>query len=263
MIAEFARVPFAEESLIPLPINHSTRSLSQETAYITLSDILATGWQSLDHAGFTPGDSVAIFGAGPVGLLATLSARFRGASRVFLIDRVPSRLRTGASLGAIPIDFAKGDPVGQIRQYTPDGVQRAVDCVGMEAVDEQGRRDPSVVIHNMQRVVARGGGLGQVGVYEAQNNTLAAPLSSEISPDVAIDLSSWFQQGLSFRTGIVDPKALAPHLLSLLQQKRLDPNFLTTAVISIEDAPLYYRRSSNHEETKVFIRFPRGREKNE
>ena len=112
----------------------------------------------------------------------------------------------------------------------------------------------------MQRVVARGGGLGQVGVYEAQNNTPAAPLSSEISPNVSIDLSSWFKLGLSFGTGIVDPKVLAPYLLSLLQEKRLDLNFLTTAVISIEDAPGYYERFSKHEETKVFIQFPRERD---
>lgn len=133
--------------------------------------------------------------------------------------------------------------------------RHAVDCVGMEAMDEQGRRDPSIVTDDMQRVVARGGGLGQVDIYEAQNNTQAAPFASEINPDVAIDLSSWFKQGLSFSTGIVDPIVLAPHLLGLIQQKRLVIDFLATAVISIEDAPEYYRRSGDHEETKVFINF--------
>lgn len=250
-------MPFAEDSLIPLPINHTTTTLSQEMSYITLSDILATGWQSLDHAGFVPGDSVAVFGAGPVGLLATLSAQFRGASKVFIVDCVEDRLKIGAKLGAIPIDFSKSDPVNQIREVMPGGVRRAIDCVGMEAVDGEGRRSPSIVLHNMERVVSRGGGMGQVGVYEAQNNTSAAPLASEISPDVAINLSSWFQQGLSFRTGIVDPKALAPFLLDLLVQHRLDPTFLTSAVIPIEHAPEYYDRFSQHKESKVLIAFPR------
>ncbi|KAK4893434.1 hypothetical protein LTR49_028490 [Elasticomyces elasticus] len=78
--------------------------------------------KSLDFAGFQPGDSVAIFGAGSVGLLAALAAKIRGASRVFSIDRIEKRLGRAASIGAIPIDFSHNDPAAEIKAYEPCAV---------------------------------------------------------------------------------------------------------------------------------------------
>ncbi|KAK5685780.1 hypothetical protein LTR17_026935 [Elasticomyces elasticus] len=112
-VAEYARVPYAQDTLIPINVTTNTTSLALEQNLLLLSDIFATGWQSLDFAGFRPGDSVAVFGAGLVGLLAALAARIRGASRVFSIDRVGDRLNRAASIGAIPIDFSHDDPVAQ------------------------------------------------------------------------------------------------------------------------------------------------------
>ena len=79
MSAEFVRIPFADRSLVKLDDN----SLGDKE-YLPLSDIFPTGWDSLDQAGFQPGDSVAIFGAGPIGLMAAYSAIIRGASKVRL-----------------------------------------------------------------------------------------------------------------------------------------------------------------------------------
>jgi threonine dehydrogenase-like Zn-dependent dehydrogenase len=257
--AEYARVPFADHSLIPVPLTHETTNLSIEMDFVALSDIWATAWQALDDAGFLPGDTVAVFGAGPVGLLAAYSAIIRGASKAYLVDRIAMRLECGRSFGAIPIDFSTSDAVDQILSYEPLGVQRVVDCVGMEAVDKNGNPDQGLVTRSMVRVAAQNGGLGQVGVYGAQNNTSAAPKASSINPDISFPLTDFFMKGLSLKGGIVNPRALAPQLLALIAQGRAHPGLIASAVIPIADAPHFYDRFSEHKETKVYINFKDAR----
>ncbi|KAK5678011.1 hypothetical protein LTR17_027681 [Elasticomyces elasticus] len=252
--AEYARVPNAQDTLIPINITTNTTSLALEQNLLSLSDIFATGWQSLDFAGFQPGDSVAIFGAGPIGLLAALAAKIRGASRVFSIDRIEERLSRAASLGAIPIDFSHNDPVAQIKAYEPRGVSRSVDCVGMEAVDAHNHKDEGIVLRNMVDVTASGGGIGQIGVYHAQNSSRGAPLASTISPRIAFPISDFWLKGLSYRPGVVDPKPLADKLLSLISNDRAFPNVISSSVIDIEQAPEYYKRFDAKQEIKVYIR---------
>ncbi|KAK3629684.1 hypothetical protein LTR56_017890 [Elasticomyces elasticus] len=254
-VAEYARVPYAQDTLIPIIVTTNTTSLALEQNLLSLSDIFATGWQSLDFAGFKPGDSVAVFGAGPVGLLAALAARIRGASRVFSIDRVGDRLNRAASIGAIPIDFSHDDPVVQIKAYEPHGVSRSVDCVGMEAVNAHNHKDEGVVMRNMIDVTASGGGIGQIGIYHAQNSTPGAPLASTISPKIVFPISDFWLKGLSYRAGVVDPKPLGGMLLGLISNDRAFPNFINSSVISIEEAPEYYKRFDAKEEIKVYIRF--------
>src|SRR6202012_1078623 len=100
----------------------------------------------LDFAGFQPGDSVAVFGAGPVGLLCAYSALLRGASKVFSVDHVPARLEKAKSLGAIPIDFSKGSAADQILAIDANGVTRSCDCIGYESLDEHLKQDQGIVI---------------------------------------------------------------------------------------------------------------------
>jgi threonine dehydrogenase-like Zn-dependent dehydrogenase len=110
---------------------------------------------------------VAVFGGGPVGLMAAYSATLRGASRVFVVDRVPERLAAGEKVGCIPIDFSKGDAVQMIIDAN-DGnmVDRSVDAVGYQAVDTGGKTEvPNVVLENMIKVTRPCGGLGIPGLY--------------------------------------------------------------------------------------------------
>ena len=81
-------------------------------------------------SGFKPGESVAVFGGGPVGLMAAYSAQLRGASRVYLIERVPERLKSAERIGCTPIDFSKGDAVEMIIKENGGMVDRSVDAVG-------------------------------------------------------------------------------------------------------------------------------------
>lgn len=249
-------MPFADASLIPLPIASNTTSRALEQDYLTVADIFGTAWTCLDWSGFQPGDTVAIFGSGPVGLLAAYSALLRGASRVYSVDHVPMRLERAASIGAVPINFAESDPVEQILAQEPNGVMRSLDCVGIEAVNSSLLPDEGVIVRQMIALTHIGGGIGQVGVWEAQPDSAGAPLGSTLSPNMEFPLSTLWSNGLSWKSGAVDPKLVAPQLVDLIQSGKAQPNFIRSAEIDIEQSPEYYQRFSQHEEIKVFIHFP-------
>jgi threonine dehydrogenase-like Zn-dependent dehydrogenase len=126
--AERARVPFANVGLVKLPAE-----VSDDEA-ILLSDILPTAYFGALLADINPGNTVAVFGCGPVGQLAIASAKLLGAGRVFAIDAVPSRLSMARVQGAEVIDFNVDDPVGTLVELTGGiGVDRAIDAVGQDA----------------------------------------------------------------------------------------------------------------------------------
>lgn len=109
---------------------------------------------------------MAVFGAGPVGLMAAYSAVLRGASRVFVVDRVAERLRAAENIGCTAVDFTKGDAVEQIIKLNDGMVDRSVDAVGYQAVDKGGSTEqPNIVLENMIRVTRACGGLGIPGLY--------------------------------------------------------------------------------------------------
>lgn len=126
--AERARIPFANVGLVKLPdeVNDSQA--------IMISDIFPTGYFGAELAEIRPGNTVAIFGCGPVGQFAILSAILKDAGRVFAIDRVPDRLEMARAQGAEVIDFEKEDPVEALLELTGGvGVDRAIDAVGVDA----------------------------------------------------------------------------------------------------------------------------------
>src|SRR6201990_2115879 len=118
--AELLRVPYADFNLLELPPGNE-----HENDFTMLSDIFPTGWHGTELARMRPRDRVAVFGAGPVGLLAAHSAMIRGASQVFVVDKEQDRLDLAGKIGTTPIDFSKGDPVEQLMDAT-DG--RGGDC---------------------------------------------------------------------------------------------------------------------------------------
>lgn len=126
--AEFARIPYAHVGLVKLP-----DAISDEQA-IMLSDIFPTGWFGADNAEIRHGDTVAVFGCGPVGQFAIASALLRGAGRVLAVDQVHDRLEMARRQGAECIDFSAEDPVQAIRQLTRGiGPDRVIDAVGVDA----------------------------------------------------------------------------------------------------------------------------------
>ncbi|KAK4864663.1 hypothetical protein LT330_009658 [Penicillium expansum] len=259
--AEYLRVPFADNGLIPVPsfeyTNSTTnQSISLANDYLMMSDIFATGWAALDFAGFEAGDTVAVFGAGPVGLMTAYSAILRGASTVYSVDYVTDRLELAESIGAIPINFLDSDPVTQILTLEPNGVARSVDAVGYEQVNRNLTVQSDVIIRNMLAVTSPGGGMGTVGVYNPEsNNTATAPRASTVNTHFNFSLTDFFFGEFKWGAGPSKPIDLAPQLLHLISEGKARPGFIVSDVIDIEDAPDAYARFERHDATKVVISF--------
>lgn len=126
--AEYARIPYANVGLVKLP-----QGVTDDQA-ILLSDIFPTAYFGAELAEITPGDTVAVFGCGPVGLFAIASAQILGAGRILAVDTIESRLEMARALGAEVIDFNAEDPVEIIQSLTGGiGVDRVIEAVGVDA----------------------------------------------------------------------------------------------------------------------------------
>ncbi|MDN5839334.1 MAG: alcohol dehydrogenase catalytic domain-containing protein, partial [Yaniella sp.] len=123
--AEMLRVPFADYNCVQLP-----KGEEHEQDFAMLADIFPTGYHATELAGVQVGETVAVYGAGPVGLMAAYSAQLKGASRVFVVDNVEHRLDLVKDLGAEPINFDNGDAAQQIHDAVQAyGVDRGIDAV--------------------------------------------------------------------------------------------------------------------------------------
>src|SRR5262249_50081776 len=130
------------------------------------ADIWPTGWHAVELSGLQAGESIVIYGGGPVGLMAALSASIKGASQIMVVDRLPDRLKLAEKIGAIPIDDSDRSPVEQVVEITGgDGADRGAECVGWQAHDHGGHEHPEMVMNDLVSSVRPTGGLGIIGVY--------------------------------------------------------------------------------------------------
>jgi len=236
--AEYARVPFAHTNLVPIP-----PGLTDEQA-IMASDIFPTGWFGARLAEVGDGDVVAVFGAGPVGQLAALSARMQGAGRVLIVDGNSDRLEYARLQNAETIDFNAEHPVQAIKELTGGiGADRVIDAVGIDAempkegpaaieseqlidrfADEQdkvapriapanGRWEPgdapSLALRWATQAVAKAGTIGVIGVYPPQHE--AFPLGEAMNANLTVKL------------GNCNHRKYVPGLLSKMAAGHADP----------------------------------------
>jgi glutathione-independent formaldehyde dehydrogenase len=180
--AEFVLVPHADFNCLKLPGKPGDQ---WEDDFLLLSDVFPTAFHATELACVSAGKSVAVFGAGPVGLLSAHCALLKGASEVYVVDSIPERLEKATELGAIAVDFSKGDPVEQIfdlrkknkgmqesrrpGEEKMKGADCAIDAVGYQARDDGNpkKEKPTQVLENCLTVVNATGGVGIIGVYIA------------------------------------------------------------------------------------------------
>jgi threonine dehydrogenase-like Zn-dependent dehydrogenase len=161
----------ADRNLIPIPVNASTTNTALELDYLLVSDVWPTSWQVLDWAGFQPADSVAVWGLGSVGLLAVYSAKLRGASNIYAIDHVQTRLDAAEAIGGvIPINFATTDPAQTLLNYEPEGVMRLIDCIVFEALNATLDLENTEYIQRLVNTTRLKGGIGLGGVWTARSS---------------------------------------------------------------------------------------------
>lgn len=247
--AQYLRVPYADFNCLTLP--HGTE---HEADFILLADIFPTGWHGVELSGFKSGDTIAVFGAGPVGLMAAYSATLRGASQVYVVDQVPERLAAAKKIGCIPIDFSKGDAVDQILKHNGGMVDRAVDAVGYQANAADGKKEaPSAVLESCIKVVRPTGGLGIPGLYVPSDP--GAPDDNSGKGMLLISFGKLFEKGLKLGTGQCNVKMYNRYLRDMIINGKAKPSFVVSHEISLDETPEAYVKFDKRIEgyTKVLI----------
>lgn len=246
--AEYLRVPFADVNLLDLP-----PGTDHELDFTMLSDIFPTGYHGTELAEVGPGHTVAVFGAGPVGLMAAHSAFLRGACRVFVVDKEPDRLRLATAIGADAVDISRGDPVEQITDLNGGQVDRGVEAVGYQAHDPAGQEHPELVLDNLVKVVCATGAIGVVGVYVPEDPGAATDGAKQ--GRIGWDYGTFFTKGQSMGTGQCPVKAYNRMLRDMIIAGRARPSFIVSHELGLDAAPDAYARFDRREDgwTKVLL----------
>jgi glutathione-independent formaldehyde dehydrogenase len=249
--ADLLRVPYGDYNCLKLPPDAEER----QNDYVMLADIFPTGWHCTELAGLRPGESVVIYGAGPVGLMAAHSAMIKGACMVMVVDRHPDRLRLAASIGALPIDDSKGSPVDQVMKLTNGiGADRGCECVGYQAHDPDGHEHPNMTMNNLVKSVKFTGGIGVVGVYVPQDPAPQDELYKQ--GEIVFDHGLFWFKGQSMGTGQCNVKAYNRQLRDLISKGRAKPSFIVSHELPLGEAPNAYKHFDARDDgwTKVVLK---------
>jgi threonine dehydrogenase-like Zn-dependent dehydrogenase len=248
--AEYVRVPFADVGLFKVP-----ESLSDDQV-LFLTDILPTAYQAAEQANIQPGDVVAVWGAGPVGQLIVKSAYLLGAERVISIDKVPERLRLARDMGgAQVINFSSVDVVEALKEMTGGrGPDVCIDAVGLEA---QGH-SVDVIYDRMMLATGMVTDLGHVLRLAIQacrkGGTISVPGVYGGFMD-KVNIGAAFGKGLQFRMGQTHVHRYVPLLLDKIAEGEIDPTFIITHKLRLEDAAFGYKlfKENKNECIKVIL----------
>ncbi|ASY58329.1 MULTISPECIES: zinc-dependent alcohol dehydrogenase [Sinorhizobium] len=234
--AEYLRVPHADVGPVKIP-----EELTDEQV-LFLSDIFPTGYMAAEFCDIEPGDTIAVWGCGPVGQMAIRSALLLGAERVIAVDTVPERLRLAESAGAATLDYMKEDIYERIMEMTHGrGADACIDAVGTEA-DSRASLDSLVdrvkvaaylgtdrphVLREAIHCCRNFGTVSIVGVYGGYLDKI--PFGSAIN------------RGLTFRMAQTPVQRYLPILLDRIRKGEIDPSFVITHRGSLEEGPDLYQ----------------------
>ncbi|MFM0520388.1 glutathione-dependent formaldehyde dehydrogenase [Caballeronia jiangsuensis] len=241
--AEYVRIPFADKTHIKIP-----DGLTDEQV-LFLGDIFPTGWQAAVNCEIEPTDTVAIWGAGPVGQMAVRSAVLLGAKQVVVIDRVPERLAMARAAGAIPVNFKEESVLDRLRDLTQGkGPEKCIDAVGMESHATRSfdgiydrikqavmlETDRPHVLREMIYVCRPAGVLSVPGVYGG--------LIDKIPFGAAMN------KGLTWRMGQTHVNRWSGDLLRRIEEGQIDPSFVITHRMKLENGPQMYETFRDKED---------------
>jgi len=249
--AEFLRVPWADFNALRLP--EDAEELQDE--YVMVADIFPTGWHATEMAGLRPGETIVIYGGGPVGLMAAYSATLKGACKVMVVDRHPDRLRLAESIGAIAIDDSKGSPVERVLEETNGlGAHRGCECVGYQAHDPGGQEQPNLTLNNLVQSVRFTGGIGVVGVFVPEDPGGSDELAKQ--GQVAFDFGEFWFRGQSMGSGQCPVKRYNRQLRNLIHAGVARPSFIVSHRLGLDEAPSAYEHFDNRDDgwTKVLLK---------
>jgi threonine dehydrogenase-like Zn-dependent dehydrogenase len=258
--AEFARIPFANATLVKLP-----DEITDDQA-VLMSDILPTSYMAAVMAEIKPSDTVAIFGCGPVGLFAITCAQHLGAGRIFAVDNVESRLDMASTHGAEIIHFDREDPIHVLKELTRgSGPDRTIDAVGVDAATarkgpaakpeaaEQFKKEleeiaqegvpedkafqpggaPSQSLKWAVESVAKAGTVSVIGVYSA--------------PVHGFPIEKVLEKNLTLKAGNCNHRRYMPEMIELVRSGVIRPEQFLTQKEPIQSAIDAYRSFAEHQ----------------
>jgi alcohol dehydrogenase len=224
--AEYVRIPYADNSLYPIPEG------ANEEALVMLSDILPTGFEcGVLNGQVKPGDTIAIVGAGPIGLATLLTARFFSPAEIIMIDQDDNRLQVAKTFGATQIINSNNeDAVKNIMAFTKNkGVDVAIEAVGIPATFEL-----------CQQIIGPGGHIANIGVH---------------GKSVTLHLEDLWSKNITITTRLVDTVS-TPMLFKNVQSGKLDPNKLITHYFKLDqilEAYETFGNAANEKALKVIL----------
>jgi len=251
--AEYARVPYSDIGPIVVPDG------IEDKRVLFLSDILPTGWMAAENAEIEPGDTVVVWGCGPVGLFCIKSAFLMGAGRVIAIDHQPNRLALACRNGAETLNYHEVKVLDALKEMTAGiGPDACIDAVGMEAhgfapdniidaVKQETKlgTDRQHVLREVIMACRKGGRISMPGVYGGIGDKLP--------------IGAFMQKGLTLKTGQTHVQKYLPELLKLVLEGRIDTTDLISHRLPLEQAPDAYKNfhDNPNEWTKVVLQ-PHG-----
>ncbi len=249
--AEFVRVPFGDVGPFKVPSH-----LSDEQV-LFLTDILPTGYMAAENCNIQPGDTVAVWGCGPVGLFAIKSARLLGAERIIAIDRVPGRLvRASLEPGVETLNFEKVDVLDALKTLTGGhGPDACIDAVGLEAhgsdldnlydhakMTLMLETDRPHVLRQAIQACRKGGTVSIPGVYGGFIDKF--------------NIGAAFGKGLTLKMGQTHVHKYLPRLLNDIEEGRIDPTFVISHRLALSEGAEAYKSFRDHKDefTKVVLK---------
>jgi threonine dehydrogenase-like Zn-dependent dehydrogenase len=243
--AEYARVPFADVGPIKIP-----DGLTDEQV-LFLSDVFPTGYMGAEHCSIQPGDTIAVWGCGPVGQFAIRSAFLLGAERVIAIDDYGYRLRMAQEGGAEPLNFAEVDTHEALKEMTGGrGPDACIDAVGMEAHGAEylyDRVKQTLMLETDRPIALRdailscrnGGTVSVIGVYSGWIDKFP--------------MGSLMNRSLTIKTGQAHVHRYLRPLLERVQKGEIDPSFVITHELPLDEAPRGYKMFNDKEDGCVKV----------
>jgi glutathione-independent formaldehyde dehydrogenase len=262
--AQLLRVPFADANCLKLPGEPGD---AWEDDFVLLADAFTTGYHATAMIDVGPGDTVAIFGAGSVGLLAAYSARLRGAARIYIIDAIAERLEKAGELGAVPINFLRTDPVEEIRrqqsrlrggpafrQEKPlSGVTCAIDAIGFQARSraDYTREDPYWVTEAIAEIVNPAARVAIIGVWPA--NDAGAVDESAGKGKLLVPWSKLFNKNVSIHMGRDDDERWNRKLREMIVSGAANPGRVVSHRIPLDQAPAAFAKFDAREDGYIKV----------
>jgi threonine dehydrogenase-like Zn-dependent dehydrogenase len=248
--AEYVRVPFSDVGPIVIPEG------IEDDKVLFLSDILPTGWQAAENAGIEPGDTVAVWGCGPVGLFAVQSALLMGAERVIAIDHFPHRLELARKFGALTINFEESSTYEALMEMTGGiGPDACIDSVGLEA--------HGFFADNVWDQIKVSTFTGTDRTHSIRQAILACRKGGRVSMPAVyggfvdkFPLGAFMEKGLTLKTGQTSVQHYMPALLNAIIEEKIDTTFLISHRLPLEQAPDGYKmfHDQQNEVTKVVLK---------